>query len=40
LHFAGRNTTSDFMLSPDGNGGTDITFAAAASRAEFWTIKG
>jgi fibronectin-binding autotransporter adhesin len=40
LHFAGPYTASDFALSPDGNGGTDITFAAAASRAEFWTIKG
>jgi fibronectin-binding autotransporter adhesin len=40
LHFAGRYTTSDFALSPDGNGGTDITFAAPASRTEFWTIKG
>lgn len=29
-----------FALSPDGNGGTDITFAATASDTDFWPVKG
>jgi hypothetical protein len=32
LAFSGNYTTADFALSPDGHGGTDITFAADAAR--------
>jgi len=40
LHFAGPHTASDFALSPDGNGGTDITLVASVGRADFWAMRG
>jgi hypothetical protein len=40
LHFAGRYTASDFALSPDGKGGTDITLVASVGRADFWSMRG
>jgi hypothetical protein len=39
LHFAGRCTTADFALSPDGNGGTDITLVAPTASG-LWTMRG
>ena len=39
LHLAGHYTTQAFSLSPDGNGGTDITLTAPVAGA-FWTLPG
>jgi fibronectin-binding autotransporter adhesin len=39
LHFAGHYRKGEFALSPDGNGGTDITLLAPAT-ASSWTMRG
>ena len=39
LHFAGDYTTGEFSLSPDGNGGTEITLLAP-SISSLWTMRG
>jgi hypothetical protein len=39
LGFVGHYATSEFSLSPDGNGGTDITLLTPTS-ASLWTMRG
>lgn len=33
-------SAGNFALSPDGNGGTDITLVAAAAATDLWAVRG